>query len=75
MSLKYVIIDADEVSGINFTEVLETNSNTLRWNQDESKTVVKFRGATPSFLEGKTQYDHAAILTEMGKAEWNPLPE
>tara|TARA_Y100001938_G_C7716268_1_gene247870 strand:+ start:198 stop:419 length:222 start_codon:yes stop_codon:yes gene_type:complete len=53
---KYVIINRDEVENIDFSQVLETNENTLRYKLDGSQTFVKFEGDTPSFLEGKTTY-------------------
>ena len=30
---------------------------------DRDKALVKFEGTTPSFLNGKTQYNHAQIRT------------
>ena len=76
-NLTYVIIDADDVSDVNFSEVIENSASTLRWNVDPAgtKTFVKFRGSTPSFLVGKTQYTHSEILTELAKPEWTPDPE
>ncbi len=62
---KYVIINADEVGSVDFSQVLETSSDTLRYSLDESKTFVKFNGATPSFLEGKTQYTHSEIVATL----------
>ena len=53
---KYIIINASEVSSINFSEILEKNIGDLRYNNDKDKTFVKIAGTTPSFLEGKTQY-------------------
>ena len=53
---KYVIIDAEEVSSVNFSQVCETSEETLRYSTDGTKTFVKFEGDTiPSFLNGKTQ--------------------
>ena len=74
MSRKYVIIHADEVSSVDFTQVDETSAQTLRYNVDpaRTKTFVKFEGSTPSFLEGKTQYDHSEILTILATDEWTP---
>ena len=68
MSKKYVIIDADEVSGVDFSQVSETSSNTLRYKIDNSQTFVKFEGSTPSFLNGKTQYTNAQIKTILNNA-------
>ncbi len=69
---RWVILSASEAAGINFSEVMETSSNTLRWNAGETKTLVKFEGDTPSFLEGKTQYTQSEILAELEKPEWLP---
>tara|TARA_R100001163_G_C5030740_1_gene171023 strand:- start:751 stop:990 length:240 start_codon:yes stop_codon:yes gene_type:complete len=77
MSRKYVIIDADEVSSVDFSQVFETSADTLRYNVDPAgtKTFVKFEGATPDFLEGKTQYTHSQILTILATEEWtDPNP-
>ena len=75
MSRNYVIINADEVSSVDFSQVNETSADTLRYNIDPAgtKTFVKFDGDTPSFLEGKTQYSHSEILTILAGEEWtNP---
>lgn len=67
----YVIIDAAVT--IDFGAVLETSEETLRWNlaSPPTKTVVKFTGETPSFLEGLTAYDHGEILSIMATSEWS----
>ena len=59
--MKYVIIDSNEVSSIDFSQVEETSADTLRYNIDYTKTFVKFSGDTPSFLNGKTQYTNAEM--------------
>ena len=69
---KYVIIESSEVSSVNFSEVMETSLNTLRYSVDETKTLVKFIGDTPSFLDGKTQYTHSEILNILNSTEWTP---
>tara|TARA_R110002110_G_scaffold244724_1_gene461082 strand:- start:218 stop:463 length:246 start_codon:yes stop_codon:yes gene_type:complete len=69
---KYVIIESSEVSSVNFAEVMETSAETLRYSVDETKTLVKFRGDTPSFLDEKTQYTHSEILNILNSAEWTP---
>ena len=76
MSRKYVIIDADEVSYVDFDQVDETSADTIRYSVDGTKTFVKFDSdTTPSFLEGKTQYSHSEILTILATDEWsNPNP-
>ena len=76
MSLTYVIIDADDVAAVDFSQVIETSADTLRWNIDpaNTKTFVKFPSdeTTPSFLSGKTQYNHTEILEILRTSEWHP---
>ena len=67
---KYTIITKEEVASVDFSQVLETSANTLRYNNAGTKTFVKFDGNTPSFLNGKTQYTHDEILIELSKSDW-----
>ena len=69
--MSYVIIDKSEISSVDFSEVLETSSDTLRFSVDGEKTIVQFKGTTPSFLDGKTQYSHSEILEITSGEEWN----
>ena len=57
----YVIIEANEVSSIDFSKVLETSANTLCYNNNGTKTFVKYEGDQPSFLNGKTTYTESEI--------------
>ncbi|QDP59161.1 MAG: hypothetical protein GOVbin4318_45 [Prokaryotic dsDNA virus sp.] len=71
--MKYVILNQSDTSSIDFSQVIENNADSLRWKVDNSQTVVKFDSdITPSFLEGKTQYNHAEILAIVSTDEWNP---
>ena len=73
MSRKYVIINANEVDSVDFSQVDETSTDTIRYSLDGSLTFVKFDSdTTPSFLEGKTQYSHSEILTILATDEWTP---
>ena len=73
MSRKYVIINADEVDSVDFSQVDETSADTVRYSVDGTKTFVKFdTDTTPSFLVGKTQYTHSEILTILATDEWSP---
>ena len=71
----YVIINASEVGTVNFSQVNETSADTLRYSLDNSKTFVKFEGSTPSFLSGKTQYNHSQICTILDGTDWTPEEE
>ena len=70
--MKYVIIESSDVSSADFSQVLETSADTLRYNNDDTKTFVKFEGDTPTFLDGKTQYTHSEILAILNNVdgEW-----
>ena len=70
MSRNYVILDASEVSSVDFNQVLETSPETLRFSVDGTKTFVKFEGDTPSFLAGKTANTHSEMLTILAGEEW-----
>lgn len=67
----YVIIDASEVSSVDFDQVAETSADTLRYDSvDGTKTFVKYEGTQPSFLNGKTEYTHSEILAILATDEW-----
>ena len=68
----YVIINASDVSSVDFDQVYETSADTLRYNVAGDKTFVKFSGETPSFLDGKDQYTHSEIRTILAGSEWTP---
>ena len=74
---QYVILNATEAQAIDFSEVLETSFETLRWNNDNTKTFVKYEGDTPSWLVGKTAYNKAEMLTILNnpEGEWYTDPE
>tara|TARA_R110000824_G_C15133992_1_gene669330 strand:+ start:804 stop:1034 length:231 start_codon:yes stop_codon:yes gene_type:complete len=73
--MKYVILDADEVGDIVFSEVLETSAATLRFSLDGSQTFVKYEGAKPRFLYGKDTYTHSEILAILATSAWTPPPD
>ena len=82
----YVIIDASEVASVDFDAVMQTSAEHLRYSLDGSQTLVKFKRtgsvkdgegsgegdieATPSFLVGKTQYNHDEIRAIMATEAW-----
>jgi len=72
---KYVILNASEASTINFDEVIQMSSKTLRWNTDQSQTFVKYEGVTPDWLVGKTTYTHPQMLTILNNPDGTWIPE
>ena len=71
---KYVVINASEVSTVDFSQVLQREASVLRYSVDGSKTFVKFEGGTPSFLDGKTQYTHSEIRAILDGTDWYTKP-
>lgn len=67
---KYAIINASEVSSVDFSQVNQTSASSLRYSVDNSQTFVKFDGDTPSFLSGKTLYTHSEIRTILTGTDW-----
>ena len=73
----FVIINSDQVSSVNFDEVMEDSANTLRYNLDRTQTFVKFNGNKPSFVTSETIYseDEFYELTSDYNNRWRVDPE
>lgn len=67
---KWVLLAASETGAIDFDKVLENSASALRWNNDNTKTFVKYEGAKPGFLYGKDTLTHSQIRAELRKDEW-----
>jgi len=77
---QYIIFNVSELSIINFDEVLETSSETVRKSIDNTKTFVKWNGGTiPSSIQSLTTklgpYTHSEILTILSTQEWSSVEE
>ena len=75
----YVIISAEDVPLIDFSQVMETSADTLRFSVDGTLTFVKYEGDMPSSVtacSSKSQeYSHSeilAILNNEDQAWWHP---
>ena len=66
----FVILNTEELTTVDFSQVAEISAETCRRSIDGTKTFVKFEGDTPSFLAGKTQYTHSEILAILAGEEW-----
>tara|TARA_Y100000592_G_C5332874_1_gene250375 strand:- start:282 stop:533 length:252 start_codon:yes stop_codon:yes gene_type:complete len=75
-SYTYVIINKSEVSSLDYSKLLITGPNGVRYSLDESKAIVKYSGDQPSELSGKTTYTHEEILRELedNTSFWNEEP-
>lgn len=71
-----MIFNVSELDTLNFNEVLETSIDTVRKSVDETKTFVKWDGATiPPSVEALTTkqgpYTYIEILSILSTSEWN----
>jgi hypothetical protein len=70
----YIIFNVSELNKVNFSEVLEDSSETVRKSIDLSKTFVKWEGTTPSFISTLTTaegpYTHIEIISILESATW-----
>lgn len=74
MSKKYVILDASDVPSIDFSQVMETSADILRYSVDGSQTFIKYEGTRPSFLdEDDIDLTHSEILDVLSHEDWTPV--
>ena len=78
---KFMIFNISELNQIDFTQVLETDADTIRKSVNETKTFVKWDGAMPECVSNLTTkegpYTYDEILTILATPEWtnpNPIP-
>ena len=73
---QYVILTSEEVSSVNFDDVLETSVDTLRYNVAGDETFVKYECPKPRCLYGKDTLSHSAMLTVLADEAWTqPMEE
>ena len=78
-NLRYMIIKADEVDQVDFSEVMETAPDTLRYSVDGIFTFFKWEGdVIPSSIEALSykdgEYKHSEILVILNGPEWISEP-
>ena len=49
---------------------IQSSVDTLRKSVDNTKTILKWDGDTPSCFDGMTTYTHSEILTTLATSEW-----
>ena len=71
-----MIFNVSELSQIDFNQVLETSTTTVRKSVDETKTFVKWDGDIPSSVNSLTTkegpYTHDEMLTILSTNFWTP---
>ena len=74
MARTYLIIQASDVSSVDFSTVCETSADTLRYNVDNTKTFIKWDAAEPDSVAGLTgaegPYTQAEILAILATDAW-----
>jgi hypothetical protein len=75
---RFVIFNVTEISQIDFTQVYETDIDTVRKSVDETKTFVKYDLPKPSSVTALTtksqEYTYDEILQILSTPEWTPPP-
>ena len=70
----YVIIDVTDVGLVDFSQVLEASSETLRKNSDSTQTFVKYDGTQPSSVatvpSRSQEYTYDQFKTIILGADW-----
>jgi len=72
-SRRYVVIDASDLSKVNFSEIEEDETTSLRYSIDERRVIVKYDGPQPSSIsaiKNKTVYTYREIITLLNSREW-----
>ena len=71
---RFVIFEVTEISQIDFTQVYETDADTVRKSVDETKTFVKYNLPEPSSVTALTtksqEYTYEEILQILSTPEW-----
>ena len=73
----FMIFDVSELGNVDFNQVLETSSSTVRLNLSGSQTFVKWEGETvPSSVDALTTkegpYSYEQILNILTGSAWTP---
>ena len=71
----FMIFNVSELNDIDFNEVLETSSDTVRKSVDGTKTFVKWEGTIPTCVSNLTTkegpYTYSQILQILSTSDWD----
>ncbi len=67
---KYIICNTTEVSSFDWSKLVDIDETYSKKSLDGSKTLIRFEGNTPSFLEGKTQHTIHEIHPIIHGSDW-----
>ena len=78
----YAVINLTDIGLIDFNQIGETSTSTIRKSLDDTQFVIKWNdGYTPTFITDSSVvpvglYNHSEILELMASPEWSePIPE
>jgi Cdc6-like AAA superfamily ATPase len=73
----YIVLATSELDQINFDEVYETSTNTVKLSVNGLKTFVKYSNDMPTSISSLTTkegpYTHEQILTILETPEWKSM--
>jgi len=79
--ITYITIKTEHLDGIDFSQIIETNKDSVRKSNDGSEFVAKWEGVVPSSIVAIPDVDksksmtHAEALVLMDSPEWSvPMP-
>ena len=74
---RWAVISAEDVASIDFSQVLETSADSLRYNVADTETFVKYEGSKPSSVPADAvEYTHSEILALLATEAWTaPMEE
>lgn len=71
---RWSIISADDVTNIDFSQVLESSADSLRYNIAGTETFVKYEGSKPSSIPADAvEYAHSEILALLATEAWTEV--
>ena len=76
MSRTYLVIPTSELSKVDFSQVCETSSETVRKSVDETKTFIKWDDTEPLFVSSiigaEGPYNNSEISAILSTDVWVP---
>jgi len=71
---RWSIISAEDVASIDFSQVLESSADSLRYNIAGTETFVKYEGSKPSSIPADAvEYTHSEILALLATEAWTEI--
>lgn len=73
---RYVVFNVSEIPNVDFSQVFETNSTSLRKSSDKTQTFVKYDMPQPSSIVNLTtksqEYTYDEMMVILSGSTWTP---